>query len=174
MNNVLLLNASYEPLNIISVKRAFKLWALGKVIFIEESDEEWNSVHLVIKMPLVVRLVNMVKHKKYIKPRLSRRNFYIRDNFTCQYCGEKKKSNDLTMDHVHPRAHGGQTTWGNVVTACRPCNQKKDDRTYTEAQEILGMELINGKPKRPDMMLLSVRLKYGYNVPDAWGTYMYF
>jgi 5-methylcytosine-specific restriction endonuclease McrA len=173
MQNVLLLNASYEPLNIISIKKAFKLWALEKIIFIEQSDEEWNSQYLSIKLPLIVRLKEMVKHRQYIKPRLSRRNFYIRDNHTCQYCGKKDHAKYLTLDHIHPRALGGVTAWKNVVTACRTCNQRKEDLSYKDAQEQLGMELINGKPKKPDQMLLTARLKYGYNLPQCWGDYMY-
>lgn len=173
MKGVLLLNASYEPLNVISVKRAFKLWALGKIEVLEESDQSWSSVFISMNIPLVVKLIRYVNHKRYIKPRLARRNVYIRDNFTCQWCGQRLHPKDLTLDHLHPRKHGGQTTWGNLVTSCRPCNQKKGEHTYKEAQELLGMELIRGKPRKPDQMLLTVRLKYGYDVPDEWSDYMY-
>ena len=173
MKGVLLLNASYEPLNIISIQRAFKLWALGKVEIIEEGNEVWASQYVDLHVPLVVKLVQFVMHRKYIKPRLARRNIYIRDNFTCQYCGDKKVAGDLTIDHVNPRALGGHTTWGNVVTSCRGCNQMKADLSYRDAQEVLGMKLINGKPKKPNNMLLTIRLKYGYNVPELWESYMY-
>ena len=173
MKGVLLLNTSYEPLNIISVKRAFKLWALGKIEILEEADEVWPSQYIDLNVPLVVKLVRFVGHRKYVKPRLARRNVYIRDNFTCQYCEEKHQAGYLTIDHIHPRALGGQTTWKNVVTACQPCNQRKADLSYKDAQELLNMELVKGKPKRPDSMLLTIRLKYGYNVPKLWESYMY-
>ena len=173
VNAVLLLNASCEPLNVISIKRAFKLWSLGKAIFLEESDVSWNSAKSTFKVPLIARLVDMCDYRKYIQPRLARRNIYVRDNFTCQYCDDRHKVESLTIDHVHPRKHGGQTTWGNVVTCCKTCNQKKADLTLKEAEEILGMELINGKPKKPSNMLLTTRLKHGYNLPECWMPYMY-
>ena len=173
MKGVLLLNASFEPLNVISIKRAFKLWALGKVLVIEESDIEWNSAKDSFKVPLIVRLLEMCDYRKYVKPRLARRNVYVRDNHICQYCGDKKSAAELTIDHVHPRKHGGTTAWGNVVACCRACNQRKADYTYAEAQDYLGMELLSGKPQKPNHMLLTTRLKYGHNLPQSWMAYMY-
>ena len=173
MNGVLLLNASCEPLNVITIQRAFKLWALGKAVFVKESDVEWNSAKDSFKVPLIARLVDMCDYRKYIQPRIARRNIYVRDNHTCQYCGDKKKPESLTIDHVNPRKHGGQTTWGNIVTCCKSYNQKKADYTLKDAGDILGMELINGKPKKPSNMLLTTRLRHGYNLPECWMEYMY-
>jgi len=167
MEQVLLLNITYEPLKIIDWKKALNLLFLGKVEVLEEYDKEIHSVSFTIKLPSVVRLLKMIKWRK--KPvKFSRQNIYIRDNYSCQYCGKRLAPEELTYDHVIPRSKGGKTEWENIVTCCPECNRKKGGRTPAEA----GMKLLK-KPTRPKW-LPAIRIKIGYkNIPQSWRDYLY-
>lgn len=145
MNHALVLNASYEPLHVVSWQRALQLLFQGKVEVVEESDHEVRTVRVTIKVPAVLRLLNYVplkKRKQLI--RFSRSNVFVRDQFVCQYCGHKFVKSQLTLDHVVPIVQGGRKVWENIVTACKPCNQKKGGRTPAQA----GMTLVR-PPKQP-------------------------
>jgi hypothetical protein len=108
MEQVLLLNATFEPLKVIDWKRAIRLLTLEKVEVLEEYDREIHSVTFAIKLPAVLRLLRYIRYrKKDIK--FSRANIYARDNFKCQYCGHGFESQDLTFDHVTPKRYGGKT-----------------------------------------------------------------
>src|ERR1700685_1771466 len=120
------LNPWLAPHKIIAWERAVVLVVLGKVDVIEEYDEEIRSRHLALRTPAVVRLKKARSTTKQVV-RFSRINVYTRDGFRCQYCGEKKSPKFLTYDHVVPFSKGGKTAWENIVTACGPCNSKKDD-----------------------------------------------
>lgn len=163
----LLLTQSYEPVKVISWQRALTLLTLGKVEVVEEYDGFVRSPTLVIKIPAVVRLLRVFK--RFRKPvKFSRVNIYGRDDYTCQYCGNKKRLADLTYDHVVPRAQGGKTTWMNIVTACQTCNLKKGDRTPEQA----GMRL-RKQPTQPQAMpALAIQVSRK-SVPDAWRDYLY-
>ena len=165
----LLLNASYEPLQIIDWKHAMTLWAKGAVEIVETHDKEVRAVTFSFKLPSVVRLVRFVKVRRRAMVPFTRVNVYARDNWTCGYCGDQKSDlDDLTFDHVVPVAQGGQRGWENIVTACIPCNRKKGARTPQEA----GMAL-RGKPMRPVVMpTLKVSLGF-YKQPNAWGPWLY-
>ena len=130
----LLLNATFQPLQVISWQRALQLFFSGKVEIVEESSRTIRSVSLTIKMPLVIRLLKFVpqRNKRSIV-RFTRNNIFLRDQYTCQYCGAKPKLEFLTMDHVVPVVKGGPKSWENIVTACQPCNIKKGGRTPDEA-----------------------------------------
>lgn len=165
--NVLLLNASFEPLNVINWRKALKLLVLEKVEVIEETDARVHSVSFSMKIPSVVRLLRFVGFKKR-EIKFSRQNIYSRDRFQCQYCGQKLLSEDLTYDHVIPRSRGGRTEWGNIVTCCIPCNRKKGGRTPEEA----GLKLIR-KPSRPNW-LWGFHARYTLrNPPESWRDYIY-
>jgi len=167
MEQVLLLNATFEPLKVIDWKRAIRLLTLGKVEVLEEYDRDIHSVTFAIKLPAVLRLFRYVRYrKKHIK--FSRANIYARDNFKCQYCGRRFESQDLTFDHVVPKRYGGKTEWTNIVTSCYRCNGKKGARPLKEA----GFNLLK-KPIKPDwvpflMITIGVR-----PVPESWRDYMY-
>src|SRR5512134_2246 len=103
MEQVLLLNLTYEPLRIISWQRAVRLLTLGKVEVIEETDQVIRSVSFVIRLPSVVRLLRLIRPKRP-EVKFSRQNIYLRDNFRCQYCGGRVGSQELNLDHVIPRA----------------------------------------------------------------------
>jgi 5-methylcytosine-specific restriction endonuclease McrA len=143
MTHVLLLNATYEPLRVISWQRAIRLLTLGKVEVLEETDREIRSVSFVIRLPSVVRLLRMIRARR--QPlKFSRQNIYLRDNFRCQYCGVRVSSQELNLDHVIPRSKGGTSVWENVVCSCHRCNRMKGGRTPAEA----GIKLIR-PPFRP-------------------------
>ncbi len=167
MEQVLLLNISYEPLKVINWQRAINMLFLGKVEVIEEYTRELHSVSFTIKLPSVVRLLNMVKRNKS-PVKFSRQNIYARDRYKCQYCGGRFPTEELTYDHVVPRARGGKTEWENIVTCCMECNRKKGGRTPHEA----SMRLIR-KPTRP-AWVPAVRITIGFReVPQSWRDYLY-
>ena len=138
---VLVLNQSYEPLNLCRVRRAIMLVFYGKAEVMENSRGELHSVTQVFQVPSVVRLVYRVKRPRYQR-KLTKFEVFNRDNYTCQYCGRQTK--ELTLDHVVPRWLGGEHTWGNVVSACKPCNRRKGGRTPEEAE----MKLLH-QPRSP-------------------------
>ena len=143
---VLLLNASWEPLRVISWQRAVVMMTLDKVEVIEEYDRMVRSVATAFRMPAVVRLYRYV-HGRILQVRFSRTNIHARDRHTCQYCGRLVPPSELSCDHVFPRRLGGKSTWDNVVTACVTCNRRKGGRTPEQA----GMKL-KRRPRRPDFL----------------------
>ncbi len=130
----LLLNASFQPLQVISWQKAIQLFFSGKVEIVESSSEMVRSVSISIPIPRVIRLIKYVPLKGFKNVvRFNRNNVFLRDHHTCQYCGQKPPVSQLTLDHVNPVVKGGAKTWQNIVTACRPCNLKKGGRTPEEA-----------------------------------------
>ncbi len=127
---VLVLNASYEPLNICTTRRALGLLLEGKATLVLNGRGYVHTVSQRFPRPSVIRLCQMV-HRPRPRVKLSRREVFRRDEFTCQYCG--RKDVPLTIDHVVPRHLGGEHTWTNVVAACPACNHRKGGRTLEEA-----------------------------------------
>lgn len=165
MEAVLLLNASYEPLKVISWQRAVTLWFSGKVEVVEEYDSRIRSVSVVIKAPAVVRLLKFI-HMGRKSPPLCRSNVLARDNFQCQYCAQHLTPKEATLDHVVPKSQGGKTTWTNMVCCCEYCNRKKGGRTPKEAR----MDLLS-VPKQPEWLpVIGVRM-YG-RVPQSWNLFL--
>ncbi len=163
--SVLLLNASYEPLKVISWQRAVTMIFMGKIEVVEEYDHHIRSVSLVIRAPAVVRLLRFIQIGRKTPP-LCRSNVLARDNFQCQYCTKSLSSKEATLDHVVPRSQGGKTTWLNVVCCCPPCNRKKGGRTTVEAKMLLLK-----KPIKPDWLpVLTVRLNG--NLPSSWQSFL--
>tara|TARA_Y100000589_G_scaffold326889_1_gene367581 strand:- start:147 stop:677 length:531 start_codon:yes stop_codon:yes gene_type:complete len=128
MSQTLVLNASYEPLNITSWRRAIILMLKGKAESLEEDTS--YIIHDGRKLPTVIRLRYYVKIP-YKEVSLSRKNILLRDNNTCQYCSHK--CTDLSIDHILPRSRGGADSWENVTTACLKCNVQKGNKTPEEA-----------------------------------------
>ncbi|MBI4286067.1 MAG: HNH endonuclease [Chloroflexi bacterium] len=131
---VLVLNQTYEPLNICQARRAVVLIYRGKAEVVENDSGSMHSANLVFPLPSVIRLAHLIK-RPHIQKKLSRFEVFNRDHYTCQYCG--KETHQLTLDHVIPRHRGGEHTWENVVSACPWCNRHKAGRTPEEA----GMKL---------------------------------
>lgn len=141
---VLLLNASYEPLKTISWQRAMVLAVNDKIEVLEHyPDFKIRSATQEFPTPAVARLLARVRWNRW-DVKFSRPNIYKRDAYTCQYCRRQMSAHRLTFDHVVPRSRGGPTTWQNITTACKTCNQKKGNRTPEEA----GMPLL-AKPYIP-------------------------
>jgi len=166
-SRTLLLNASFEPLQVISWKRAISMLTRGKVEIVEEYEREIRSVSFVVKMPAVVRLLRFIRWRKS-GVKFSRRNIYVRDGFKCQYCSDRFPASDLTYDHVVPRRLGGRTTWENIVTACWPCNARKGGRTPAQARMALRKTPI--RPEWLPAVMFSINLR---SAPDAWRDYLY-
>ena len=133
---VLVLNASYEPLSLVSVQRAVVLLLREKAEMIEATQQMLRSSSRAIPVPLVIRLVKYVRLPHRRVP-ATRSAIMLRDAYTCQYCGTAPGRLQLTVDHVIPRSRGGGHTWQNLVTACTRCNQKKGSNTPEEAQMTL-------------------------------------
>lgn len=168
MSHALVLNASFEPIHIVTWQRALQLLFQGKVEVVEESDHEVRTVRFTIKVPAVLRLLHYVplKKKKHIV-RFSRINIFSRDQNNCQYCGRNWSRGQLTLDHVIPIVQGGRKCWENIVTACKICNQRKGGRTPSQA----GMHLIR-KPRQPNW-LPTTNLQMGITrTPERWKIYM--
>jgi 5-methylcytosine-specific restriction endonuclease McrA len=163
----LLLSQGYEPIKVISWRRAIALISLGKVEVIEEYDSEIRAVSLVLKVPAVVRLLRSFRrHAKPVK--FSRANIYARDQHRCQYCGVKCPLHELTYDHVVPRSKGGLTTWENITTCCYACNARKANRTPAQAHMRL-----RSQPHRPQWIAaVTIRLSTR-SMPQAWRDYLY-
>lgn len=145
--NCLVLNATYEPINIIADTRAVVLILQDKAESLIDSDRICGGSKEALMFPSVVRLKYMADVPRLRQVPLSRRALFQRDQFTCQYCGEKPTK--LEVEHVIPRAKGGKNHWHNVTTACRECNARKRDRTPEEA----GMRLLS-KPYAPSRLAM--------------------
>jgi 5-methylcytosine-specific restriction endonuclease McrA len=141
-DNVLVLNANFEPINVCDLRRAVGLILTHKASMVMNGRGEIHTAGSSFPRPSIIRLQHMV-HRPRPKVKLTRREVFRRDNYTCQYCG--KRAGDLTIDHIIPRHLGGQHIWTNVVTACPQCNHRKGGRTLTEA----GMQLLRPPAEPP-------------------------
>ncbi len=138
MTDVLMLNASWEPLRVVSLKKAIVLLLTEKAELVEATEQRLRAQHATFDVPLVIRLVRYVSIKRGGRPiPCSRRGVFIRDRETCQYCGAMPGRKHLTLDHVLPRSRGGVTSWENCVAACEGCNHKKGGKTPAEARMAL-------------------------------------
>lgn len=172
---VLLLNAGYTPIRVITVRAAVDLMMRGVVESVEGVSARLRTPSRVFEVPSILRLryyVNVPQRGAI----WSRRNVMKRDNYTCIYCGARPGNvaqhgrhkhelgkPDFTIDHIIPRARGGASNWVNTACACHGCNQKKRDRTAHEA----GMKLL-WEPKRPRTNYLIA----SGDVPKEWKVYL--
>lgn len=134
---VLCLNAAYEPLTIITARRALTLVLKGAAVVEAVSAYTVRTAQLSIPVPDVIR---MVKYRRVPRQNrsVSRKGLLLRDGFTCQYCAKHLPAGDLTLDHVTPKSRGGASSWENLVSACFSCNNKKGNRTPVEAGMVLA------------------------------------
>jgi 5-methylcytosine-specific restriction endonuclease McrA len=163
LQQVLVLNASYEPLNVTSVRRAHVLVFKGKAEVIEELERQLHSSTDTFPWPHVIRLVHYVRVPRSVQRKISRRALFARDGWRCAYCGVT--AGRLTLDHVVPRSRGGESVWENVVTSCAPCNHKKGNRLLDE----IAMELRH--PPRPPAPALFIQLA-SPTIPERWQSYL--
>lgn len=163
---VLVLNASYEPLQLISVRRALVLLLQEKAELVEAATQQLRARSISFDVPLVIRLVRYIRIPRRMKLPCSRRGVFARDRETCQYCGAQPGRANLTMDHVVPRSQGGATTWDNVVTACRECNHRKGGRTPEQA----NMHLLT-TPRQPQYVAFALLGEIERH--DVWRKYAF-
>ena len=159
---------SYFPLSLWSWQDTIKAVFMERVNVVSEYDEEIHSPSLVMRLPSVISLREYVQLSR--RPAFTRFNLFLRDRFSCQYCGSAFRSEDLTFDHVVPRSKGGRTTWENVVAACAPCNLKKGDMM----PENCGVRPLR-KPEVPANKVLQVN---GRAFPpnylhESWRDFLY-
>lgn len=128
MTRALLLNASFEPLSVVPIRRAVVLVIKRKAEIIERAAAEFHSERRVVPVPTVIRLNQFVRVPFRHAVPLSRRAVFARDHHRCQYCGRPAEN----LDHVVPRSRGGEHSWDNVVASCRPCNARKEDHLPVE------------------------------------------
>lgn len=161
---VLQLNATYEPLRIITAKKALTLLTKGvAVVELPTSREIYPGIFL----PSVIRLRNY-RHIPIRVQVVSRKNIYARDGHRCQYCGQRFESAALTLDHVVPRSRDGKNEWSNLVAACHKCNHKKADRTPEEAEMKLLRRPLPQTIHTPRFILKAL----GSEV-NEWSRYLY-
>jgi 5-methylcytosine-specific restriction endonuclease McrA len=166
MHSVLVLNASFEPINIVSLKRAVVLVLKEKAEIIEARVErQLQAANAVVPYPLVIRLVTYVHIPRRATVPLTRRTLLSRDNFTCQYCGSTETP--LTIDHIVPRSRGGKTEWTNCVAACASCNRRKADKLPAEAK----MHPLNPPVKPGYLAVVLLGRAYGGN-HEVWQRYI--
>jgi len=163
VERVLVLNASYEPLNVCSLRRAHVLVWKGKAEILENVEKPLRSATTTFDRPHVIRLVTYVRVPRGVTRRISRRVLFARDGWQCAYCGSD--SGRLTLDHVVPRSRGGTSVWENVVSACGPCNLRKGDRLLEETHMHLP------RLPRPPAPVLFISLAL-HRVPETWMRYL--
>lgn len=151
---ILVLNYTYEPLQFCCAKRGLLMVLSGRAEEIESDGYVIRSPSLSFPLPTVIRVLKIVNRNRRKQVAFSKKNILRRDNYTCQYCGEREHL--LTVDHIMPKSRGGKTSWTNVVVACKPCNLKKGNRTAAEA----NMKLIK-KPTRPEFSFHSFLIPEG-------------
>lgn len=162
--HVLILNQNYEPMSVITAKKAIVLIVLGKAEIIERHPRwEVRSVRNSLPFPSIVRLVTYI-HIPRKRVILSRKNIIKRDSNRCQYCGTSQRP--LTVDHVLPKNRGGEDSWENLVCACVYCNNRKGNRTPEEARMPL-----HRKPQRPNQLYF---IQHFIGIGDErWKPYLF-
>lgn len=166
MSSTMILNASYEPLSIVSVKRAIGLLLSDKAVALDESGLVFRHRNGELSIPYVIKLVYYVHRKPDSKPaKFSKATVLARDNHTCGYCGKRAD----TVDHIIPKKLGGDNSYENCVAACLRCNSKKADKQIKE----VGYELLI-KPYTPSRYsnILS-RAQSNQEIYSAWSKYIF-
>ena len=163
VQQVLVLNASFEPLNVCSLRRAHVLVFKGKAEVLERLERPLRSASDTYPWPHVIRLVSYVHVPRTAQRKISRRALFARDGWQCVYCGASGVR--LTLDHVVPRSRGGDSVWENVVASCAPCNLRKGNRLLDEASMVLR------KLPKPPAAALFIHLA-SPKVPSRWQPYL--
>lgn len=162
---VLVLNQSYEPLNICRVRRAIVLIYNGKAEMLENGVGFIHSSSDIFPIPSVIKLERIIKRPRP-EIKFTRLGVFHRDDYTCQYCGQE--SRELTLDHIIPRYRSGEHTWENVVSACVPCNRHKAGRTLEQAR----MRLIRQPSQPRGNSSFFVSYHYQKNPSEQWQKYL--
>ena len=164
-NAVLVLNQNYEPLNVCNVRRALVLVIGGKAEILEANHRGLASPTTVFPSPSVIRLMYMIRRPRP-RVKLTRREIFIRDEFTCQYCG--RQNHELTIDHIIPRSRGGPHAWENVVASCKSCNHHKGGKSVAEARMAL-----RNQPHEPRAgAYYTIERRLDFAIQDAWQKFL--
>jgi len=161
MSGALVLNATYEPLSVVPIRRAVVLVLAERAEVLHGTGEALHSEHLTVPVPSVVRLRTFVKVPFRRRAPLNRRGVFARDGHRCQYCGGTAES----IDHVIPRSKGGPHTWENVVAACRPCNVRKGDRLLAHTSMQLRRPPL--APRESTWVTVAMGM-----IPSQWEPYL--
>ena len=163
-SRVLVLNASYEPINVCTVRRATVLLLKARAEMLEEGQGALHSERLELARPCVIRLIRYVRIPRDVHRRkITRKAVLARDAYTCQYCGHE--ASGLTVDHVIPRSRGGESSWENIVASCAPCNRKKGNRL---PREVSMHPRSLPKPPGPTVFIRIASPR----IPNAWEPYL--
>ncbi|MBX3277464.1 MAG: HNH endonuclease [Acidobacteria bacterium] len=165
---VLVLNSTYEPINVCTTRRAIVLVLKGIARAEERHEDFFHSARHAIPVPSVIRLTEYV-HIPFERKSLSRKNILLRDHNTCQYCTRIHTPSELTLDHVIPKSRGGHSNWDNLVACCKRCNNRKGNALPEEA----GMRLL----KRPQAFSLHVNrqiMRYLGRSDAKWRKYLFY
>ncbi len=165
LRQVLVLNASYEPINVITARRAMVLIAKGAAIVQEASKHFLCTPKMRFALPSVIRLLSYRRVPRYTRA-VSRKSIMLRDGHRCQYCLRHLLPGKLTLDHVIPKSRGGQSTWENLVASCYPCNNKKSDKTPDEA----GLHLA----AKPRAFGMHAKHKQASAAEPVWDKYLFY
>jgi 5-methylcytosine-specific restriction endonuclease McrA len=161
---VLVLNATYEPINVCTVRRATVLVLKSKAEIVERGNGRLRSERIALERPVVIRLITYVRVPRDVHRRkITRKAVLARDSWTCQYCGQRKPG--LTVDHVIPRSRGGTSAWDNIVASCAACNRRKGNRLPREVQMHPRRR---PKPPGPTVFIQIASPR----IPNAWEPYL--
>jgi 5-methylcytosine-specific restriction endonuclease McrA len=161
---VLVLNATYEPINVCTVRRATVLVLKSKAEIVERGNGRLRSERMALERPVVIRLITYVRVPRDVHRRkITRKAVLARDSWTCQYCGQRKPG--LTVDHVIPRSRGGTSAWDNIVASCATCNRRKGNRLPREVQMHPRRR---PKPPGPTVFIQIASPR----IPNAWEPYL--
>jgi 5-methylcytosine-specific restriction endonuclease McrA len=163
-SRVLVLNASYEPINVCTVRRATVLLLKSRAELLERGEGALRSERVTLDRPCVIRLHRYVRIPRDVHRRkITRKAVLARDAYTCQYCG--REAGSLTVDHVIPRSRGGQSVWENIVASCAPCNRKKGNRL---PREVAMHPATSPRPPGPTVFIRIASPR----IPLAWEPYL--
>ena len=165
---VLVLNASYEPINVCAARRALVLVLKGVAMTEEENGHFLHAARIAMRVPSVIRLLEYrrIPHQSRA---LSRKNILLRDRNACQYCATVLPSSELTLDHVIPRSRGGSSTWENLVACCHACNRRKGNQFPLEA----GMKLMR-EPRAFNLHTSRHIMRLMGRSDDKWRKYLFY
>ncbi|HEV2420648.1 MAG TPA: HNH endonuclease [Candidatus Acidoferrales bacterium] len=165
---VLVLNATFEPINVTAVRRALVLMLKGVAQAEETQTSNVHSASKAVPVPSVIRLLSY-RHIPQQSRALSRKNILLRDRNICQFCGKAFSTSELTLDHVLPRSRGGRSSWENLVACCYECNNRKGDRTPEEA----GLQLAR-KPRPFTLHTSRQLMRLIGHKDEKWRKYLFY
>ncbi len=164
LTDVLVLNFTYEAINVTSFQRAVKMIFSGKAEIVHNRDRVIAATTREMRMPSIIRLLYYIRRPMQ-RVALTKKNVLLRDDYTCQYCGTHGEKL-MTVDHIVPKSRGGPSTWENLACACMQCNNRKNNRTPHEANMALAR-----KPRQPKYIPW-IQVKRN-TLPDEWGKFLF-